>query len=234
MRRGEEDVIIGSEAVYFFLFIGFVLSIICVATSGSRSSNEKIQKTINEYENTVNRCNVLIGRICATIEEMKSEYFVSSADEERAVSLVKEYNDLHSEMVDCNDRIGFYLEKRNISQYKKYIKRVDCIIAKFQEIYDSLMDVERYMQTKEEWDFYHRKNEQASSHWDEYQSYEKETPTETKTKEKDGFFGGCRSREEIEQRYRALAKVYHPDMPSGDKEMFQKMLEEYERKKKGI
>lgn len=47
----------------------------------------------------------------------------------------------------------------------------------------------------------------------------------------DVYFVGCNTKEEVEKRYRALAKVYHPDMPNGDKDTFQKLHDEYERKK---
>lgn len=42
------------------------------------------------------------------------------------------------------------------------------------------------------------------------------------------FFAGCTTKEQVQQRYRTLAKAYHPDSGSGDTETFEKVQAEYE------
>ena len=46
------------------------------------------------------------------------------------------------------------------------------------------------------------------------------------------FFDGCLTKEELENRFRSLSKVYHPDMKTGDADTFMKIRSEYESEKK--
>ena len=48
------------------------------------------------------------------------------------------------------------------------------------------------------------------------------------------FFKGCTSRQEIDKRYKALAKAYHPDTGAGDNEMFSRLTEQYIKEKEAI
>ena len=43
------------------------------------------------------------------------------------------------------------------------------------------------------------------------------------------FFYGCETKEQINARYKGLAKVFHPDAKSGNTEIFRILREEYER-----
>lgn len=43
------------------------------------------------------------------------------------------------------------------------------------------------------------------------------------------YFEGCKTKEELDTRYRALAKVFHPDAKSGDETIFVNIQNEYER-----
>ena len=108
----------------------------------------------------------------------------------------------------------------------------------------SLENVEKYTQSEEEWE-QHLWRQQQEKLYEELrrrkkieETYENSSTENHKRPEpskngspKDVFFEGCKTMEEIEKRYRSLAKVYHPDMPTGDKETFQKILEEYNRRK---
>ncbi len=42
------------------------------------------------------------------------------------------------------------------------------------------------------------------------------------------YFEGCQTKEEIQTRYKALARVFHPDNKYGDEGIFRKIKEEYE------
>ena len=46
------------------------------------------------------------------------------------------------------------------------------------------------------------------------------------------MFYGCRSSDDVEKRYKDLAKVYHPDNQNGDTSTFQKLNKQYEKAKK--
>ena len=45
------------------------------------------------------------------------------------------------------------------------------------------------------------------------------------------FFRGCDTREKLDKRYKALAKVFHPDSETGDMQTMQIINAEYERQK---
>ena len=44
------------------------------------------------------------------------------------------------------------------------------------------------------------------------------------------YFGGCDTKEQLDKRYRALCKIYHPDGELGDEEIFKTMKNEYEQR----
>lgn len=43
------------------------------------------------------------------------------------------------------------------------------------------------------------------------------------------FFSGCSTKEQIQSRYRNLAKIYHPDCATGDAAMFERVKDEYDQ-----
>lgn len=45
------------------------------------------------------------------------------------------------------------------------------------------------------------------------------------------YFNGCETLEDLNKRYKSLAKKYHPDMPGGDTETMAKINQEYDRLK---
>ena len=45
---------------------------------------------------------------------------------------------------------------------------------------------------------------------------------------KENFFKGCHSPQEVQDRYRNLAKQYHPDIPGGSNELMQELNRQYE------
>lgn len=57
---------------------------------------------------------------------------------------------------------------------------------------------------------------------------------ETEGLQKDVYFTGCTTKEEIDKRYRALAKVFHPDNQTGDQNAFNDLQKLYECKLKEI
>ena len=48
----------------------------------------------------------------------------------------------------------------------------------------------------------------------------------------DGLFSGCKTKEEVDARYRHLAKAFHPDNTGGDKTMFENLQKQYQEAKK--
>ena len=70
--------------------------------------------------------------------------------------------------------------------------------------------------------------------WREYeqQQYYQQQQTNQAQNNVDSYFEGCNSKEEVEKRYKALAKVFHPDSQTGDNTAFKNLQEAYENAKK--
>ena len=158
---------------------------------------------------------------------------------------------LYQEIFLCNDRIGIALSKRKIKQYKKLKEQAYTILRRFQKVLDDLDDIARYTQSKDEWEYWQRVRE-AEDYYRKHGRFYYEEAETTKENKSDAsnkkdhqernrqsatskplqanadiFFGDCDNIEALEKKYRSLAKKYHPDMPTGDKDTFQKMLAEY-------
>ena len=140
-------------------------------------------------------------------------------------------------MTIAHNKVSFYLEKRNLKQYRRHTQQAERVLESLTDIFNKLQDIAQYTQTIEEFETARRTHEYSFSYEKESHADEdfgdgfKEEPATTADASANLFFSGCANIDEIEKRYRSLAKVYHPDMPTGDKETFQKILEEYEREK---
>ncbi len=55
-----------------------------------------------------------------------------------------------------------------------------------------------------------------------------ESISEQEEKKPMSYFSDCKSREELITRYRALAKVFHPDAKSGNEKLFREVKEEFD------
>lgn len=70
--------------------------------------------------------------------------------------------------------------------------------------------------------------------WQQNPPREDESASNTSVQEIDmqGYFSGCNTREELDARYKSLAKAFHPDVKAGNAELFRALQEEYETLKK--
>lgn len=48
------------------------------------------------------------------------------------------------------------------------------------------------------------------------------------------FFSNCKTKEELDYRFKSLSKIYHPDNKGGDESLFKALKEDYENAKKTI
>lgn len=219
------------------------IALVVVATSNQKASPATLRRLLNDYSSFADRSNELIADVREIINRLRTRYFVSSEDEKNAVSLVEEYSRLCDTLFGYNEQISFYLKKRNVTYYRKYKKLAEATLQDIQKVLYALEDVEKYTQSEEEREYaercrQERENAQRNYYqddtngdYDEYsdKAYDENTPVFSPQLSCDVFFVGCKTAEEVEMRYRSLAKVYHPDMPTGNKETFQQVLNEYER-----
>ena len=235
--------------VEYCLIIGaIVLVFMVLAASNPKASSKSMERMIRDYEIFTDRANDVTNDIREIIKRLQNKIFLSVSDREDAEALIKEFDAQYSETLANHKKMGFYLSKRSVKYYNRHRKKAGYHLEQLQGIRDALMDAEVYTQTKEEYFYSHRnvygsedsKDNNAytrnyAGNFDREDANEQECrtpPSDEKPKGgKDVFFTGCDTIEDLEKRYRSLAKVYHPDMPTGNKEIFQKMQEEYERRK---
>ena len=80
-------------------------------------------------------------------------------------------------------------------------------------------------------EYEHKKNRHRQKAYKQDRSEDAENISSSETSQENdfSFFTGCNTPEEIKSRYRNLCRVYHPDTGSGDKEIFRKITEQYEK-----
>ena len=101
------------------------------------------------------------------------------------------------------------------------------------DIYERSKKTVEYMYDYQERQEQEQKREQERE-WREYeqQQYYQQQQTNQAQNNVDSYFEGCNSKEEVEKRYKALAKVFHPDSQTGDNTAFKNLQEAYENAKK--
>lgn len=101
------------------------------------------------------------------------------------------------------------------------------------DIYERSKKTGEYMYDYQERQEQEQKREQERE-WREYeqQQYYQQQQTNQAQNNVDSYFEGCNSKEEVEKRYKALAKVFHPDSQTGDNTAFKNLQEAYENAKK--
>lgn len=96
------------------------------------------------------------------------------------------------------------------------------------DIYERSKKTGEYMHDYQERQEQEQKREQER----EWREYEQQQQTNQAQNNVDSYFEGCNSKEEVEKRYKALAKVFHPDSQTGDNTAFKNLQEAYENAKK--
>lgn len=233
--------IISLEKIEYLMLICIAaVALLFVAATNNKVSPNTLRKLLYEYEDLTDDGNYYIKEISQKIDFLLDRHFVSRADEEQAIKLIETYQSLYNKIFEYSDQMGVALKKRKVKQFRKFQKQASEVLKQLQETLDSLCEVSKFTQSKVEWEYKERirqaeeehRNRQQRINDEQESTYRKKTyitkPLQTYS---DIFFADCHSRAEMDKKYRSLAKKYHPDMPTGDKETFQKMLEEYERKK---
>lgn len=77
---------------------------------------------------------------------------------------------------------------------------------------------------------YQQNNQQNQYQQQQQQSYQQQSSGSTQ--DTDSYFAGCTTLEEVEKRYKALAKVFHPDSQTGNDVSFKQLQTAYETAKK--
>ena len=202
-----------SIALIFIIIIATVCILLFVKPN-TNNKKRTVSKQYNEIVTTVEYHNTLIQKY----NETNQNYMIAMQKKERDIIL-------------CNDFDAQEMLQKAVSEYEvtcnianDYIRRSnECI--NIRDSAGSLYCLEQLNQTLQDMDCIIRSFEKITPKMQ--QTYE--TPTIHAKEEAPSlqFFTGCNTKEEIEARYRSLAKAFHPDSKGGDETMFRQMMEEY-------
>lgn len=207
-----------------------LVGILSVLATSSKPSRSLLKRMLDEYDSFLEEFNELIRLFGRVAEKIDEKFFASQTDKDEVYSLLQEYNTLYNKMLLCVDHINECIKRKKVKTYKKHIQNASRIYIRIEQIFKALEHIEERMLTSEE---YYRERIRYEETIFEKAEPEEELvePPALDNVPSDVFFVGCENIEQIEKRYKSLAKVYHPDMPTGDKVTFQKVYDEYERKK---
>ena len=142
-------------------------------------------------------------------------------------------NSLRADIVKCNDLDAMDAMSKNCTDMNHYCLKMDQLIEDMNELAkDQMIELieQKYYELLEISDAMECAKEQLQYIVPHKQTCEKEL-NETEDSAEDQkieYFHGCTTKEEIQKRYRALTKAFHPDTGFGDETSFQKMQKEYE------
>lgn len=159
---------------------------------------------------------------------------------------------------DIRDRISKLVEKNGINM-EEWEKIYKCVFVETENIYYSIEDEKKYYSTRpkkrckqinsvitdihnksmliEQNTKYMEQNilmyEKRMAEEERKRSYQKEKynykPNHDEKNNSKYYFAGCNDMKSYEKRYKELAKIYHPDSPNGDKEIFQEIQNIYDK-----
>lgn len=142
---------------------------------------------------------------------------------------IQEIEEMDVDMYDADDRDAY--EERTAWENEA---RAGMYGKEFQEDFqerDSYHEDSRYerqtgrqSQNNNQYGGYQQQNQQR-------QSYQQHSNSDN-FQSVDSYFTGCNSIEEVEKRYKALAKVFHPDSQTGNDASFKQLQASYEEAKK--
>lgn len=197
----------------------FIFIVILIPGKPSASA---IQNAINDYNTFVFDYNSITNELSMIENEIREKRF-SKSDYDEIKGITKVIMTKLNELSICSNAAKQYLEKHNLSFYRKELKSAN---AKLQEI--ELL--------KEKFEILNSKGKTEEEYLYEKMLYEKELEEKYKEnvireKAKLGstFFSGCHTIEQLEKRYKSLCKVYHPDTQTGEEETFKRIKTEYDK-----
>lgn len=205
-----------------------IIVVIAIAALGEEISARKSNKTysqntnFNEIERACNLFNRYITEYNNLQQQFTNQYNVKIA-EAQTISDIQMMNELLSYNEDF-DKYSAVLNQRleNIRGMLNdgQAKHVEDELSNLDEFYSKLkLLISNLSYVSSNDDF---------SKWFEQEENKEEYTNTSKTSDNFSFFEGCRTKTEADKRYRALAKAFHPDTGCGDKNMFNKMKEEYD------
>ena len=194
----------------------------------------------HEYVAFVDKANEVVSSIGEVERKINERIFASEEDTREAKNCINKYSYVYGDLKYLIERMGFAIEKGNAKMFRKTMKNAVGSLENMQSSLDSFHTILSRMQTVDEYSaqqesFENSYDSRYYTEEDEERTYEYQAPNSSPpfflNTSINLFFAGCNSVDAVEKRYKSLAKVYHPDMPTGDEETFKMMREEYEKVK---
>lgn len=133
------------------------------------------------------------------------------------------YMDMYIDELDKVDPEPYNTEERDIYERSKKA-------GEYMHDYQERQEQEQEQKREQERE--RREYEQQQYYQQQQQQDYQQQQTNQAQNNVDSYFEGCNSKEEVEKRYKALAKVFHPDSQTGDNTAFKNLQEAYENAKK--
>ncbi len=256
-----EMTLLHSWIVPLLIFLGIVWVIIIIVFSiakkprkhGLAEEKNYLSERIDHYNATISQFNIQkAGAICSAVYKKDSKTLHLIEEENTkfiAISnLCTQYIELLRKNLNkrkvkpCEDTKQAL--NHSISQLDKSLLIINKLRSGMQSTgKETSGNTEHFSNsnTKDHHTAHNNYNEQNSyndqnTHNDQDDSKHQRTQNQSKEFEisEEGFFLGCKTKDELEKRYKMLVKAFHPDTGYGDETLFKNMTAEYNKLKSNL
>ncbi len=185
-----------------------------VKKQASRINDDKRNIAIINHNDTLSKYSKLQYSFKNVVDKVSVEIAMhkDSAAAARLNVYINEYNKCINEVSDLFQRSADCVARREF-------KGSEYLLEQVKDVLNEIKNIENYISNMEiEKDLFEQKDDFLDDLIEENTSL--------------AFFEGCNSLDEIEARYRSLAKAFHPDNKGGNEMLFNKMRTEYTQIKK--
>ena len=194
------------------------IGLVVLALVAPKKKTEKRMKSIEEeYSNLIDRANEYLIEYNTHYNFLRSVSDISEIDIKEINAHVKTVEELCVQMQEHLDNMAEAINSNRDRVYCQYQVKCERTLTKIAEIAARMKVIREQNDAYREWK---RKNLSGS----EKEQFASEMGKTT------GYFCCCKTKTEIKKRYKELAKIYHPDMPEGDVDVFRLIKKEYEER----
>lgn len=194
--------------------ISFVLILLFYHPKTKKEEKEQ-NETINLYNHLIREYNALTLQFISLLREkqMKIILFNDESATKALNLLADDINDEFIAMTEYMTRARDCLNRSDEAGAKYCIEQADL----------SKIRVSSYLEQLEKYNIVDKRNKVV-----------KEEKRQRENVEDGSYFNGCLTKEDLDIRYKALVKVFHPDAKAGDEDTFKQIKEQYETLQKEI
>ena len=194
--------------IIIFIFIYFYLT----------PNDRQIEKINNDNDFIINDYNIVIKEIDILEKEFMNEATMRIDTYHELVAIMKKIDQTAVEFIEWNKKLNKNIVKKQVRKYKKdsinLINRLEILKDYLEELYFIKNKI-----IKEQEEIREEKEEREKI----------ENINKEKNKNKYIYFNGCKTKDDINKRYKALVKVYHPDNSTGNADIFKDINIEYNK-----